>query len=64
MEKMFYSCSKLSSLDLSSFETNQCSNFNDMFTNISSIKVKIDSTKGAKMKAELKNCDNVIFIEN
>ena len=63
MEKMFYSCVKLISLDLSSFNTNDCANFNEMFANIPHIIVTIDSTKGAKMKEELKYCDNVEFID-
>ena len=63
MEKMFYSCIKLNTLDLSSFNTINCANFKEMFANIPHIRVTIDSTKGSKMKEQLKDCTNVEFID-
>ena len=56
MERMFGGCSSLKSLDLSSFDTTNVNNMDDMFWNCSSLKkenVKI-SKNGGKIMDEIK----------
>ena len=50
-------------LDLSSFETKNCNNFNDIFGDIEKIKVKVDANKGENLKNYLESCINVEIVE-
>ena len=53
MEKMFFSCKSLTTLNLSSFDTHTCSNFNNMFENNIYLEIYINRTKCANLIEKL-----------
>ena len=53
MEQMFSSCTKLSYLDLSSFDTHTCTNFNNMFENDIDLDLFIDKNKCSNLIEQL-----------
>ena len=56
MEIIFYNCSSLKSIDLSSFNTSNVNNMNSMFSGCSSLKkdsIKIKSIKNDKLLKEI-----------
>ena len=62
MESMFYSCKKLTKLELYSFNTNNCINFYNIFGNCNNLDVYINPTNNIKLIEEIENYVNVYKI--
>ena len=53
MEYMFGSCSKLTSLDISTFNTNNCDNFTNIFENDNVLELYVNFTACPNLKNEI-----------
>ena len=67
MQAMFYSCSSLTSLDLSNFNTENVNNMGEMFYNCSSLTsldvTNFDTTKVTSMGAMFQNCSSLTSLD-
>ena len=67
MSYMFYSCESLVSLDLSSFNTSNCTNFYGMFYNCSSLGSldlsNFNTSKVEKMESMFRNCSSLVSLD-
>ena len=59
---MFGYCIKLTSLNISSFDTNNCKNFNDMFIDDDGLKLYIDSRICSNLVKEIPTFVDVVDI--
>ena len=63
MSEMFMNCSSLKNIDLSSFETSKCENFDKMFEQCNKdLVVFVDDEKAPNMIEAIKNYVNVTII--
>ena len=59
MQNMFGSCTKLTSLNISTFDTNKVTNFTNMFENDNGLNLYLDSKICSNLKQQLPNFINV-----
>ena len=61
MESMFDSCTNLHMLDLSTFNTEKCQNFNNMFNKADSMKVVVNQKTGKNLGEAIKDYVEVVY---
>ena len=63
MQFMFSTCIELTSLDISSFDTNACQNYENMFLNDTELNVVIDSSISPDLRKNIPDYVNVTDIK-